>query len=176
MNKQEARKIALSLRKDKDSKVSSRIVLDDIIASRVLDKYKHIGIYYPIGSEIDITPLVSIYKDKSFYLPITKDEISFVRYKENDELVNGVFHTLEPKGEIVKRDLIECFIIPCVAISNLKRIGYGKGYYDRYLKDYKGLIIGICYKDSIFEFDMDDYDCKLDMIFVGWFLWSVSFC
>lgn len=167
MNKQEARKIALSLRKDKDSKVSSRIVLDDIIASRVLDKYTHIGIYYPIGNEIDITPLVSMYKDKFFYLPKTKDEISFVKYKENDELVNGVFHTLEPKGESINRELIECYIIPCVAVSNLKRIGYGKGYYDRYLKDYKGLIIGICYKDSIFNCDMDEFDCKLDMLFVG---------
>lgn len=169
MKKVEARELALALRKEKNVMVSSRKVLDDIIASRILDKYQHIGIYYPIGKEMNLMPLVDIYKDKNFYLPITRDEISFVEYKKNDILVDGPFKTKEPQGDIIKRDNIECFIIPCVAISNHQRIGYGKGYYDRYLKDYQGTIIGICYKDSIFDCEMDEFDCKIDILLVGWF-------
>lgn len=167
MTKEEARRIALTLRKKKNQVISSKKIIDEIISSNLLDKYQNIGIYYPIGNEIDLMPLVHIYQDKSFYLPITREDIDFVKYKINDTLIDGPFKTKEPIGDIANRDEIECFLVPCVAISNHQRIGYGKGYYDRYLKDYKGKIIGICYEDSIFECEMDDYDIKLDILLVG---------
>ena len=107
------------------------------------------------------------YKDIEFYLPKTENDLSFIKYDGN--LFDGPFHTKEPIGNAINRDLIECFIIPCVAISkDLKRIGYGKGYYDKYLKDYKGLKIGICYNDvKALDVLMDDFDLKLDIIFTG---------
>ena len=117
---------------------------------------------------MSVLSLLSLYPDKKFYLPITNKEISFVLYKEGDTLYDGPFHTKEPKGIITPRCQIECFIIPCVAVSkDLKRLGYGKGYYDRYLEDYSGLKIGIVYEDSILDIDMDYHDLKLDIIFTG---------
>ena len=161
---------ALELRKNKNKDISSKIVIEKLISSNILDKFKNIGIYYPIGNEINIMDLVNIYPNKRFYLPITREEISFVEYKLNDKLVNGPFKTLEPVGDIVNRDLIECFIIPCVAISNEnKRIGYGKGYYDRYLNGYKGYKIGVCYSESgDIDIKLDSYDVVLDCKILGW--------
>ena len=167
MNKEEARKIALSLRKQKDHKAISNKIINEIISRGLLDSFSHIGIYYPIKNEIDITPLVSYYKDKFFYLPKTKEEISFSSYHDGDILASGPFNTKEPTTKSINRDIIECFIIPCVAISNNKRIGYGKGYYDRYLNGYKGTIIGITYEDTIFDCKMDDHDKSLDIVLVG---------
>ena len=168
INKQEARKEALKLIKNNDSAISSMIVIKRLIESKILEKYNNIGIYYPIGNEINIIPLINYYKNKNFYLPITKDVLYFSKYSYLDKLVDGPFKTKEPNGPITSRDEIDCFIIPCVAISNGKRIGYGKGYYDRYLKDYKGFKIGICYKNtSNFNCIMDEFDLNLDMIIVG---------
>ncbi|MCR5231364.1 MAG: hypothetical protein K6B64_01835, partial [Acholeplasmatales bacterium] len=73
----------------------------------------------------------------------------------------------EPITEAVNRDLIDCYIIPCVGISNNKRIGYGKGYYDRFLEGYKGLVIGITYKDFVFDCNMDNHDRELDLVVLG---------
>ena len=71
-------------------------------------------------------------------------------------------------GSIRNRDEIECFIIPCVALSlHNQRLGYGKGYYDRYLAGYKGLKIGIVYKNAILDIDMDSYDLVLDIVYSG---------
>ena len=71
---------------------------------------------------------------------------------------DGMFNTKEPIGKIVDRNTIDCFIIPCVAITtDNKRIGYGKGYYDRYLQGYRGLKIGICYDN------MKNVDVKADL-------------
>lgn len=169
MNKIDARKISLNLRKDIDNIQVSKIVVDKIYQSKILDKYNNIGIYYPIGKEINILELVNLYPNKNFYLPITKEEIYFSKYNSSSELIKGPFKTMEPKGIEFKRDNIEIFLIPCVAISkDNRRVGYGKGYYDRYLNGYKGLKVGICYQNAIdLDIDMDEYDVLLDMKYFG---------
>ena len=167
MNKAEARILSLNLRKKENKIKASNNIIEALIKSNILNNFKKVGIYYPIGNEIDIMPLINYYKNIEFYLPKTEDEISFIKY--DGLLIDGPFKTKEPVGEIIKRDSIECFIIPCVAISkDLKRLGYGKGYYDRYLNDYKGLKIGICYNDvANLDIEMDSFDVKLDKIFIG---------
>ena len=167
MDKSIARKYALDLRKKENIILASRNVIEALIKSNILNDFKRVGIYYPIGNEIDIMPLIDHFKNIEFYLPKTKEELSFIKYDGN--LIDGPFHTKEPIGIPIERDLIECFIIPCVAISaDLKRVGYGKGYYDRYLEGYKGLKIGICYNNaSNLEIEMDSFDLTLDKIFLG---------
>ena len=169
MNKIEARKKALDIRKELDSNTISNKIVEEIIKSNILDSYNHIGIYYPIGNEINIIGLLDYYKDKNFYLPITRDEIHFIKYQTNDKLVKAKFNTYEPIGEIVNRSNIECFIIPCVAISaDNKRLGYGKGYYDRYLSNYKGITIGVAYDfQEVDKIDVKKTDVKLNYIIKG---------
>ena len=169
MIKKEARKIALANRKLYNVDLISNKIVEDLYISKVLDKYDNIGIYYPIGKEINIMGIMNKYPNKNFYLPITKEEIAFVKYNSFDILYDGLFNTKEPKGEIINRDLIDCFIIPCVAISkDGKRLGYGKGYYDRYLLGYKGYKIGICYIDeSNLDINMDEFDVIINKKIVG---------
>ena len=169
MNKIEARKLCLNNRKELDVKSISKDVVNDIYNSCVLKNCKNIGIYYPLKYEIDITSLLDLYPDKVFYLPITTDELSFVRYDKKTVLKDGPFNTKEPVGNIINRDMIDCFFIPCVGINKYnKRIGYGKGYYDRYLGDYKGLKLGICYKNAYgLDVELDEFDLVLDKVFIG---------
>ena len=167
MNKEETRKYALSIRnKLANDSINNKIVKE---LEEVIKKYNTIGIYYPIGSEINILNIMNKYPNKKFYLPITGDEISFIEYKLGDTLVDAKFKTKEPVGDITSRDMIECFIIPCVAISKTRqRLGYGKGYYDRYLKDYKGFKIGVIYKElNNLDFKSDSYDVYLDLVIEG---------
>ena len=169
MTKSEARKHSLSLRKNVDNIVVSNNIVKEIIKSEILKDYNNRGIYYPIGKEISILKIMDAYPDKKFYLPITKNEIAFIEYNSSDKLIDGPFNTKEPIGNIVRRDTIDCFIIPCVAITaHNYRIGYGKGYYDRYLEGYQGFKIGICYANSAnMEVIVDDFDVKLDFKFIG---------
>lgn len=57
-------------------------------------------------------------------------------------------------------------IIPGRAFSrDGKRLGRGKGFYDRYLKSFKGKKIGLCFEDQIYaEIPTEDHDIKMDFI------------
>lgn len=168
--KSEVRKILLGKRKT--LKDISEALVSKIVNSHILDKYKHIGIYYPLSGEVNILKLLDIYKDKSFYFPKTINKTDIKFYKEND-LKNfkiAKFNVFEPLNNIetLKED-IEVFIIPCVGLdSNLRRIGYGMGYYDRYLSDYKGLKVAVIQKELCLDYPVcDDYDLKMDNVIVG---------
>ena len=67
MNKLEARSYALQKRKEVSIKKIEEDVINEIIASKILEPFHHIGIYYPIGKEMNLLPLASYYKDKEFY-------------------------------------------------------------------------------------------------------------
>lgn len=166
MTKKEARKKALEIRKNIEN--NSELIIKDLIDSHILDKFNKIGIYYPIGNEVNVLSLLDNYPDKSFYLPITREEISFYPFKKGDLLIDGAFHTKEPiLTKVIDRDLIEAFVIPSVAINKEGyRLGYGKGYYDRYLSGYKGLKIGVIYNSlADFDFENDSFDVKFNYIY-----------
>ena len=91
MTKNEARVLALELRKNENTMLESEKTIKAIVESNILDAYDNIGIYYPIKNEINILKLLDIYPNKKFYLPITSDEINFVRYEKDDILKDGMF-------------------------------------------------------------------------------------
>lgn len=165
MNKIEARKKALNLRKKFDSKKVSEIKIKKFL-NLYDSSLQKIGLYYPIFNEIDLMPLIELLPNSSFYLPVTKEEISFVHYNKETQLVPGPFHTFEPVGSIVSFAELDCILIPCVAIGkDNKRLGYGRGYYDRALKEYTGLKIGVCYDELCnWDINFDEYDLTLDKV------------
>ena len=57
-------------------------------------------------------------------------------------------------------------VVPCVgAQKNGYRLGYGGGYYDRFLKDFRGVSATICFKDFIIDFDfIEPFDIKTDYV------------
>lgn len=168
MTKAELRK-ALLVKRDSLKDISLTIIRQ-IKDLKILDGKKIVGIYYPLKGEIDVTALVNMYPDIRFCFPKTEDEISF--YEENDlsNFHEAKFRVMEPNSfKHILRDEIDLFIVPCVGITKDKqRIGYGKGYYDRYLKGYLGKKIGVCYKElSNLDFKCDEWDLYLDYVIVG---------
>ena len=72
---------------------------------------------------------------------------------------------LVPKSECQVRvpDLV---IVPGLAFSSKgERLGQGGGYYDRYLKEYKGIKIGICFSEQLNEsIPADEHDIRVDYV------------
>ncbi len=84
-----------------------------------------------------------------------KTEMNFYYINSLDELSSGSFGVDEPDPQkcvmVGKTEGSVCIVPAFMFDKSGYRLGYGKGYYDRYLSGYKGNTIGICYDDNIVD-------------------------
>lgn len=126
---------------------------------------KNILIYYPLKYEINTIHCLND-KTKNFYLPrVNQNELEICKFKEK-ELKTGSYNITEPCNEAEKDEsVIDTVIIPAVAADvNGYRLGYGKGYYDKFLKNKKLTKIVLIYEKLIFPtIYPDKHDIKWDI-------------
>lgn len=116
--------------------ISEKIV-ENILAFEMYQNAKNVMIFYPLKDEINILGLLknNTYGDKNFYLPKVQDEELVVcPYKAGDKLVDSKFKTKEPVTQPVDAGILDMIFIPALLVDrNFHRLGYGKGFYDKFL-------------------------------------------
>ena len=174
MLKKDARKKYLDIRNNitnKDTK--SMEITNRFLSLTSLDSYKTIGLYFSFSSELNtkflIDKLLSL--GKIICVPrIIDNEMVFIRYYLNDKLEKNQYGIDEPlyKPEnIISPKEIDLIIVPGVLFDkNLHRVGYGKGYYDKYLAKTHALKIALVFDELVIENidGVNDYDIKMDKI------------
>ena len=99
-------------------------------------KAKNILAYYSFGSEVYTLDYFSD-TDKNWFLPKIEGENLLVCKYEKEKLVQNKYKIYEPEGTYIENPkILDMVIIPAVAADkNGYRLGYGKGFYDRFLKN-----------------------------------------
>ena len=151
MNKEDKkilRNKVLSIRNSLDKIVKESMdqeIYNKLITSDLYKKSNNIFVYLSFGSEIETKNIINkaIEDKKKVYIPkIYKEDKSMkaIRLKSFNDLKENSMGILEPIDDsnyINKKD-IDLILVPGVVFDfNGNRIGYGGGYYDRYLKDIK---------------------------------------
>ena len=131
---------------------------------------KNILLYIPLGIEVDVKPLINSLrkrKDTTIYVPFMQGE-SFKIVKYRLPLHKKRFGIKEPNNSFFKARKIDLAIVPVVGIDKLnKRIGFGKGMYDRFFDKlgYKPIMVFtqliLCKSEKILS---DNYDIQADYI------------
>ena len=83
-------------------------------------------------------------------------------------MYESCFKTLEPDSEPVKKDLIDLVIVPALAVDkNNYRLGYGGGFYDRFLANIKAKKVVCIPKELVVEtIYPESYDVKIDSVII----------
>ncbi len=135
--------------KEQDKSLKSRKLAELMIQTKEFRESKNIMLFYPLAKEVNLLALLDD-KTKNFFLPrIDNDNILCCPYKTGDVLTLSRFNTHEPVSAPVDKNTIDLVIIPALCCDkNNYRLGYGKGFYDRFLQDFKGKTI-ICIPEEL---------------------------
>ena len=126
-----------------------------------------VGLFYPMPQEIDLLPLL---KDrKRFVFPkVIENNLHFYEAHSDSVFVKSAFGVMEPTEGPILDSFIEYLIVPALAISTAGyRIGYGKGFYDRFLSDHRPKhVMGVIYSfQETDAFSPHEHDQPLDDYF-----------
>lgn len=166
MTKKTARNLALTYRENINNvqrTIKSKIIVNKIINDDNYKTAKLIGVYYPFGSEVDILELT--HSSALFAYPkIINDKMEFILVSNKTKWIKSSFGVLEPhKGKIVSSKIDLLLISSLCSNRNNFRLGYGKGYYDDFIKRYRPKHnIGILFDNYQIEFNADPWDIALD--------------
>ncbi len=172
MQKNQIRKKIIKDRKIKNLKnlQPNLNILFQLLKKKKIKK-KVLGSYFPVNFEIDTFQIMQKLKEKGFILslPIIKKKnyMDFYKWDLNEPLYINKYGIPEPKK---KHKLIPSVIlIPLVAFDkNLNRLGYGGGFYDRFLskiEKFKILKIGLAFSSQkVKSIPINKFDKKMDYI------------
>lgn len=131
---------------------------------------KTVLVYWSIDDEVSTHDFIQKwYKVKQILLPVVVNNTLEIReFSGMDCMVEGKsFGIFEPsKGKIVSPNSIDLGIIPGVAFDAAgNRLGRGKGFYDRLLKNYNFIKIGVCFSfQHVKEVPTNSNDVKMDKV------------
>lgn len=155
---------------DEAIKKQSLSIIEQIKKDSDFINAQSVAIFYPMAKEVDLLGLLED-KNKTFYFPKVENQvIRFYPYDQKTVFIKSAFGVLEPKGNTESYEAIDYMLAPALAISNdFYRIGYGKGFYDRYLKMHRPKkVMGVIYDfQKLDTIPHDEYDEKLDGYFKG---------
>ena len=173
--KSKLRKKYLKIRKENYFEIDKKFFfpLYKLIKKNIKKKSIIIALYYPSNFELNALKVLELkyFSDKKILLPVAEKNnlMNFYQWKKYDVLTVNKFGMLEPvKAEAKIPDVI---IVPLLAFDKDKfRLGYGKGYYDRYLnkylKQYKDIMtVGVAFSfQKHNKLPINKNDIKLDFI------------
>lgn len=129
------------------------------------DKASAVFIYASTPIEVDTRMLISYCTEKNIptALPRSGDtELSFYYINTPDDLKPGRFNIDEPPDEkpAFSDENTLCVVPALCADGEGYRLGYGRGYYDRFLSGFDGISVIICYSSFKMEVPTEPHDIK----------------
>ncbi len=142
--KNKLRRDLLKKRRDLSPSVSqekSSLILKVLLSEKAFIDASSVALYFPVNGEVDTREIFKkcIDLEKKVFFPKTRgSNLVFLRTRNVEELIPGAFAIPEPPedAERARSDELDLVLVPGVAFDlSGNRIGYGKGFYDRFLKD-----------------------------------------
>ena len=154
------------IRESLDIKTLSRLITQRLINLPEFQSANCIFSYISFGSELNTSEILSISNKKIFVPKLIKNEMYMAEYDVNELEINK-FGILEPiKNKFYVPNETDVIICPALACDyNFYRLGYGKGFYDKFLSKYNCIKIlpipAVLISENIGH---DKFDIQMDII------------
>ena len=148
---------------------SCQDICDHIADWDVFQKANVVLTYMPMQNEVDLTPLLRCYHLKKWVIPriLPENQMVFQQY-DPDKLILHTYGMWEPAPDcpVIPSAEIDLALVPGLAFDAQGwRLGFGGGFYDRFLCNYKGVTLGIAYHSLFLERVVyDSYDIPMRFV------------
>ena len=132
----------------------SEAIRENLFSRPRFKEAKTVAFYLNKSSEVDTLRMIghALRIGKEVIVPVTDHKITFYRFSSFTDLQKGKYGILEPKARTPPSREPDVVVVPGVAFGLcMHRLGYGKGYYDKYLATSAAYRIGICYDFQVVE-------------------------
>lgn len=136
----------------------SALILKVLLSEKIFSDASGVALYFPVNGEVDTREIFKKcvdLKKKVFFPKTLGSDLVFLRTRNIEELTPGAFAIPEPPAdaERARGDELDLVLVPGVAFDfSGNRIGYGKGFYDRFLKDIpRQMRFGLAYRFQVLE-------------------------
>ena len=148
---------------------STNTIFATLEEQNFFESSEKIFIYVGFGSEITTETFIKkwINKKQIFVPKIENGKMNLIRLKSWDELAPGHFGVLEPTSSDYYEGKIDLVVTPSIVFDNNGyRLGYGKGYYDKYFSSREyDISVGLSYHKLLQDnVPKEDHDIKVDVI------------
>ena len=147
----------------------SNSLIKQIRALPAYQHAKHVGLYSPIKNEPNLLALLE--DAKQFYLPkVVNLDMVYVPYHPGTKLEKSSLGILEPIETNDASTQLDLIIIPGIVFDPAgNRIGFGKGYFDRFLLHIRPAhVIGVAYPFQLEKRLMTSrFDVPVDLVLIA---------
>lgn len=163
------------IRSESGSTEKDNAIFNSLIGCEMFLRADTVFTYYSVNSEVDTLKLIdyALKEGKKVALPRCSDDNGNMKFYFVDNtdscLSDGMFSLKEPNTDICAEAVYgknNICVVPALAFDVQGfRLGYGKGYYDRFLSNFQGKSVGLCYDECLCEkLPSDEYDQKVNII------------
>jgi 5-formyltetrahydrofolate cyclo-ligase len=157
--------------------VGATLICERMLAQDFWKSARVVLLFAPLPDEVDVWPLVTaaLAEGKTVALPrFDTAENHYVTTRVSDldhDLVPGAFGIREPAPECLEIPLakIDVALVPGMAFDAAgRRLGRGKGFYDRLLNGFAGIKCGVALEEQIVaEIPTEEHDMRMTVVITG---------
>ncbi len=138
----------------------NNLIYEKVINDKKVNEAQTILIYVSFRSEVDTSNLIKYFlKTKKVAVPkIENNTMNFYYINSLNDLTKGYFGILEPTTSKRIENFSQAICItPGLCFNNLGyRLGYGQGFYDKFLAKHQVYTIGLCYKECLININFQE--------------------
>jgi len=163
-NKTDLRLYAKNIRKNLPLEIISKKAVEYLREDDLYKNSKNIMLFYPTKNEINLLEILQ--DDKNFYLPrVSGKKLDVCPYKIGDKLGKSDFGIMEPVCLSVSKEVLDLVIVPALMADSANyRLGYGGGFYDRFISHEMKTLVVLPKELYIDNLPVENFDKKVDKV------------
>ena len=177
MDKQTLRGILIGKRASiptEEKRAGERAIVSGLLQAPIFKNASMLLIYAPTGSEINLLPLAHVARKNGIPVAFPRcdketNTMQFYILPDGQKLLPGAYGIPEPPEDapLCIPDKRALCIVPALSFDLVgNRIGYGKGYYDRYLSTFPGVTVGAAFASMLLKnVPTEAHDLPVDWLF-----------